>query len=127
MQNDPTETLIRRYFETFASADRNEAEKIIADDFTFTSPLDNHIDRKTYFERCWPLAGTFAGHDLKEVFTKGEECFVTYDASNKDGENFRNTELFRVRNGQIHSVEVFFGLPKNTKPKIPRQADYSPH
>lgn len=127
MQNDSIETLIRRYFKTFANADRSEAETIIADDFTFTSPYDDHIDRKAYFERCWSLAGSFASHDLKEVFSKGDECFVTYDARNKDGESFRNTELFHVKNGQIHSVEVFFGLPKNSKTKIPRQADYSPH
>ena len=29
-------------------------ERLIAEDFHFTSPLDNRLDRKTYFERCWP-------------------------------------------------------------------------
>ncbi|URK87623.1 hypothetical protein LP421_06745 [Rhizobium sp. RCAM05350] len=36
---------------------------------------------------------------------------MTYDATWKTGNRARNTELFGASEGQIHSVEVFFGLP----------------
>ena len=37
--------------------DRDAAESLIADDFLFTSPQDDHIDRAAFFERCFPTAG----------------------------------------------------------------------
>ena len=52
-------SLARRCFETYQTRDREALEGLLADDFTFTSPYDDHIDRATYFVRCWPNAGTF--------------------------------------------------------------------
>jgi hypothetical protein len=33
--------------------DECDGRPLIAD-FHFTSPLDNRLDRETYFRRCWP-------------------------------------------------------------------------
>ncbi len=103
--------LVRRYFAAYKSADLNAIEPLLTDDFTFTSPYDDHIDRATYFERCWPGAGTFECHDLKRIFVDGNECFVLYESAAKNGSLFRNTEFFRFDGGRTQSVEVFFGLP----------------
>ena len=46
--------LIRKYFAVFHDRDRDTAEAMLSDDFTFSSPLDDKIDKKAYFERCWP-------------------------------------------------------------------------
>ena len=46
----------RRSYRAYVDKDRAAMEQIIAEDFRFTSPLDNRLDRKTYFERC--LSGT---------------------------------------------------------------------
>ena len=46
--------LIRGYFAAYGSGDRKVIEDGFADDFTFTSPYDDAIDKATYFERCWP-------------------------------------------------------------------------
>ena len=49
----------RRSYRAYVDKDRAAMEQIIAEDFRFTSPLDNRLDRKTYFERCWPnVSGT---------------------------------------------------------------------
>lgn len=114
MTKSQIKRLIQRSFASYRSADRNEIESLLTDDFTFTSPYDDHIDRAAYFERCWPLAGTFEYHDLQQFFVNGNECVVLYEGKAKNGAMFRNTELFRVENGQIRSVEVFFGLPPQT-------------
>ena len=48
-----------------AYVDKNRAaiEALIADDYRFTSPIDNSLDRKTYFEVCWPNSKTMTGFD----------------------------------------------------------------
>jgi ketosteroid isomerase-like protein len=45
---------IRGYFAAYKSGDRKHLEQALAEDFTFTSPYDDRIDKTTYFERCWP-------------------------------------------------------------------------
>jgi ketosteroid isomerase-like protein len=111
--------LARRCFETYQTQDRATLERLLADDFTFTSPYDDHIDRATYFERCWPNAGTFDHFEIQHVADDGERCWVTYTGHGKTGNWFRNTELFCFRGDQICSVEVFFGLPPHTAPTRP--------
>jgi len=84
-------------------------EELIDADFHFTSPVDNRIDRKTYFERCWPNSKTLAGFEFANLATDGERVFVTYEARTSGGKRFRNTEIVTVRNGKIVEVEVYFG------------------
>jgi ketosteroid isomerase-like protein len=50
---EPVEVARRSYL-AYVDKDRAAIEQLIAEDFHFTSPLDNQLDRKTYFERCWP-------------------------------------------------------------------------
>ena len=42
--------LVRRVFHAYQTADRSEIEPLLADDFTFTSPYDDHLDRAAYFD-----------------------------------------------------------------------------
>jgi len=51
--SDPID-IARRCYQAYIDGDRAAIEPLIAEDFTFTSPRDNRIDRATYFERCWP-------------------------------------------------------------------------
>src|SRR3954465_10149764 len=46
--------LARECMQAYVDKDRAAAEAIVADDFHFTSPMDNALDRKRYFELCWP-------------------------------------------------------------------------
>ncbi len=57
MQNDPL-SIASKAYQAYADKDRDAIEAVIADDFHFTSPLDNRIDRETYFKRCWPNSET---------------------------------------------------------------------
>ena len=45
--------IARAAYEAYVAKNRAAIEKLIAADFRFTSPLDNQIDRATYFARCW--------------------------------------------------------------------------
>lgn len=110
--------LARRCFETYQTKDRATLEQLLTDDFRFTSPYDDHIDRATYFERCWPNAGTYDQLDIEHVVVQGDRAWVTYTGHGKRW--FRNTEILRFVDEQIAEVEVFFGLPPHTKPEVPK-------
>lgn len=101
--------LVQKYFAVFHAKDRQTAEAMLSDDFTFSSPLDDKIDKRAYFERCWPNGGHQSEFRLEKVFGEGDEVFVTYSCARAEGTNFRNTEFFRTKDGQISQVEVYFG------------------
>lgn len=103
--------LVRRYFAIYQAADREAMEALLADDFTFTSPWDDHISRAMYFSHCFPHAGSFRFRLPMTVFAEGDEAFVRYETEGKPGGTFRNAEFFRFdEGGRIRSIEVFFGF-----------------
>jgi len=108
MDNDPI-AIARASYEAYVHKDRAAIEALIADDFHFTSPLDNRLDRDTYFTRCWPNSQRIRSFDYIHLVAAGELVFVTYVGSNVDGGRFRNTEILTVRDGQIVEAEVYFG------------------
>ena len=76
MSSDAAE-VVRRYFAAWPARDRAGAEALVAADFHFTSPLDNRLDRETFFARCWPNSETTRSLDLKRVVLDGATVFVT--------------------------------------------------
>ena len=108
MQQDPA-AIARASYRAYVERDRAAIEALLADDFHFTSPLDNRIDRQTYFERCWPTNEMVSGLDFVHVVPDGNRVFVTYEGRRTDGNRFRNTEILTVRDGRIVDVEVYFG------------------
>ena len=113
-QEDKAE-IVQACFKSYVEKDRATIERLISDDFHFTSPLDNRIDRKTYFERCWPNSQSMAAVDFISVVVNGDIVFVTYETRMDDSKRFRNTEVFTVKGGKITNVEVYFGwsIPHN--------------
>jgi ketosteroid isomerase-like protein len=102
--------LIRRCFAAYQSRDRGVLEKAFADDFTFTSPYDDHISRAEYFERCWPVSASGRmTNEIERIFEQDEQAFVTYRVVMTKGENFRNTEFFVFEGEKIKSIDVYFG------------------
>ena len=108
----------RSAYEAYVTKDRAAIERLIAPDFHFTSPLDNRIDRATYFARCWPHNEMISGFDFINLVADGDRVFVTYEGRHANGQRFRNTEIVTVRNNQIVDVEVYFGwsIPHEAKP-----------
>ena len=108
MDDDPI-SVVRKSYLAYVDNDRAAIEAVIADDFHFTSPLDNRIDRQSYFERCWPNSETIAAFNFINLVADGERAFVTYEGKTTSGKGFRNTEILTVRDGQIVDAEVYFG------------------
>ena len=60
---------IRAIFAAYLSNNRNLVEDALSDDFRFTSPYDDSIDRQTYFKRCWKSSDWIEGQWLVPGFT----------------------------------------------------------
>ena len=101
--------IARAAYDAYVTKDRAALEALLASDFHFTSPLDNRLDRETYFRRCWPNSKTIAGFEFINLVPDGDRVFVTYEGRNTNGHRFRNTEILTIRNAQILDVEVYFG------------------
>jgi ketosteroid isomerase-like protein len=109
MDATSTAEIVRSYFSAFQSKDRQAIEELLARDFTFTSPLDDHISRAKYFERCWPYSELSRIFRIVNLFENGNEAFVRYECELTDHGTFRNTEYFRVEAGKIREICVYFG------------------
>jgi ketosteroid isomerase-like protein len=110
--------IARACYEAYVKKDRVGIEPLLADDFHFTSPLDNRIDRATYFERCWPNSERVRAFDFIHLVPDCDRVFVTYEGEWENGSRFRNTEIMTMRDGQIVEVEVYFGwnIPHKAAP-----------
>jgi ketosteroid isomerase-like protein len=101
--------LIRAIFAAYLSDDRTIVEGAFSDDFRFTSPYDDNIDKPTYFERCWRGSDWIERHELERIFVEGDEAFVTYRCAAKGGKTFRNTEFFVFESDKVKRIDVYFG------------------
>ena len=117
-KTNDVEEIARAAYEAYVAKDRAKIERLIADDFHFTSPLDNRIDRATYFERCWPNSAWIKDFAYINLVADGDKVFVTYEGHSTRGNRFRNTEILTIRNRQIVEVEVYFGwsIPHKAEP-----------
>jgi ketosteroid isomerase-like protein len=101
--------IIRAIFAAYLANDRKAVEDALTNDFRFTSPCDDEIDKATYFTRCWRNTDWIERHELERIFVEGDEAFVTYKCLVKGGKNFRNTEFFSFEGDRIKRIDVYFG------------------
>jgi len=64
--------IARAAYDAYVTKNRAALEAVLAEDFHFTSPLDNRLDRETYFQRCWPNSRTIAGFDFIYLVTDAD-------------------------------------------------------
>jgi ketosteroid isomerase-like protein len=105
---DKTE-IVRKLFAAYLSNDRAAVEAAFTDDFRFTSPYDDEIDKATYFDRCWRVSDWIESQQLERIMTEGDAAFVTYRCVTREGKSFRNTEAFTFAGDRIRRIDVYFG------------------
>jgi ketosteroid isomerase-like protein len=102
--------LVRATFDAFRVQDAAATSQLMADDFVFTSPQDDRIDKAAWLEKCFPTADHFAWQKLLAVTeVDAETVLAYYEYELQSGNRFRNTEIISVRGGRIAEVQVFFG------------------
>ncbi len=108
-QNLSIEKPIKEWYLAWEYKDWNLLEQVLADGFTFSSPLDDHIDVMHVKERCWPNAGKIKRFDVDKIVVNGDDVFVITDGWTIDGKLFRNCDYFKLKDGKIRAYEYFFG------------------
>jgi ketosteroid isomerase-like protein len=101
--------IIRGIFAAYLANDPRRVEDALTEDFRFTTPYDDRIDKPTYFERCWKGSDWIERHELERILVEGDEAFVTYKCTAKGGKSFRNTEFFVFAGDKVRSIDVYFG------------------
>jgi ketosteroid isomerase-like protein len=103
------EEAIRNYYRAYETDDRDLVDKLLSDDFTFTSPQDDCIDRATYFAKCWPGHEHLRQFTLRQVTFDGDHALVRYQAVRTDDTSFHNVEHVEFRDSQVTHIDVYFG------------------
>ena len=89
--------LVQAALQAYIKKDRSAIEALLADDFRFTSPIDNGLDRATYLEVCWP--NNEAMKDMKLIYgaENGDRAFIVYEVQ---------TATKRFRNSEVHMAAM---------------------
>ncbi|NGP46880.1 nuclear transport factor 2 family protein [Bacillaceae bacterium SIJ1] len=108
--------LVRNYFKAYEMNEKEALEQLLCQDFTFRSPVDDQIDRQTYFAKCWPSCKDIDRYYIQNLFTEGDEAIIRYECVLKSGATFQNMEHFRFNGTQIKEVIVYFGFDLRSDP-----------
>ncbi|WP_431321749.1 nuclear transport factor 2 family protein [Rhizobium sp. YTU87027] len=103
------ERIVRNLYEAYIDGRKDDAGAMLSEDFRFSSPRDDHIDRIEYFNRCWPEPPPFRAMEIEYLEIVNDEAVVRYRAEKHDGGAFRNMEVLRFMGDRITSVDVYFG------------------
>ena len=101
--------IARQCYRAYQTRDRALLESALADNFVFSSPRDDYIDRATYFARCWPNSDKMRAFEFEFIAEQESEVVVRYVLELTDGSRFRNMEALRFSGDKVSAVDVYFG------------------
>jgi ketosteroid isomerase-like protein len=102
--------IVEAVFEAFRARDLDRMADLLADDFVFTSPQDDHISKADFLSRCIPPAQDMPLHRTLLLVDAGEDNVLTmYEYTGSTGGTYRNTECLTVHDGKVVQTQVFFG------------------
>jgi ketosteroid isomerase-like protein len=105
--------IARQCYRAYETKDRKLLEDLLAEDFVFSSPRDDFIDRETYFARCWANSDNIRNFTFEFIAEQGSEVVVRYLVELTDGSRFRNMETLRFAGDKISAADVYFGRTLN--------------
>jgi hypothetical protein len=109
-KSQKSQEAVRKYYAAWETKAWHPVDILLADDFTFSSPLDDHISKSDFKAGCWDTQIAYIDRfDLKQVIGADNEAFVMYVCHTMNGKTFRNVEYFQFREGRVKAVECYFG------------------
>ena len=109
-ERSKSQETVRKYYGAWETKDWHALDIMLADDFTFSSPLDDHISKSDFKAGCWSTQIAYIDRfDLKQVIGTDNEAFVMYVCHTTNGKTFRNVEYFQLRDDKVKAVECYFG------------------
>ena len=109
-ERSKSQEAVRKYYGAWDAKDWHALDIMLKDDFTFSSPLDDHISKSDYKAKCWDTQIAYIDRfDLEQVIATHNQAFVLYVCHTTNGKTFRNVEYFTFREGKVKAVECYFG------------------
>jgi hypothetical protein len=105
-----SQATVRKYYAAWEKKDWPLLDSLLADDFTFSSPRDDHINKGAYKSGCWNTQIAYIDRfDLTQVIGTDSEAFVMYIGHTANGKTFHTVEFFRLTEDKVKAVECYFG------------------
>ena len=96
------------FFAAWTSKDFDRARSLLRDDLSFQGPIDTFTDADSYIRAIRQLGQIVVGVDRQKVFVDGDDVCVIYDLKTAPVPHSPTAEWYRVRDGRIASIRVFF-------------------
>ncbi len=101
--------IIQKYFSCYETSDKGTLENLLDDRFEFSSPHDKMLDKTTYFERCWNFNKRVKQYQILRFIEQKNEAFLSYEAVTYDKRKIENAEYFKIKDGKIINIKVYYG------------------
>jgi ketosteroid isomerase-like protein len=96
------------FFAAWTGKDFDRARTLLHDDLAFTGPIDTFDDADAYLRAIRGLSQIVTGAVRRKVFVDGDDVCVIYDLKTGPVPSAPTAEWYRVRDGRIASIQVFF-------------------
>jgi ketosteroid isomerase-like protein len=96
------------FFAAWTGKDFDGARALLHDDLEFRGPIDSFDDADAYMRAIQGLSQIVTGADKRKVFVDGDDVCVIYDLKTAPVPSAPTAEWYRVRDGRIASIQVFF-------------------
>ena len=77
--------IVRAAVDAYQRQDAVAADRLVAPDFVFTSPRDNHVDKAAYLEVRFPTADRFSDYESLEMVETANGVLSLYEYELKGG------------------------------------------
>jgi hypothetical protein len=103
--------LIQKYYAAYEQKDRKAIEPLLTDDFSFSSPHDDHINRASYFSRCWPNSERIRSFYIEKLFEKGNEAFAYMNLNQQQARNSGIQSSSGLKETRSEKLRFILGHP----------------
>jgi ketosteroid isomerase-like protein len=67
----PNTDVVRASFQAYITQDRAAMEQLLAEDYVFTSPQDDHIGKADFLDKCFPTADRVVTQEIVQLAPAG--------------------------------------------------------
>ncbi len=118
-QSTKNEKAVKAYYSGFETHNWDLVEAQLAEGFTFTTPVNDHIAIQEFKENCWPTTKFTKNIKFIKMVESGDDLIVLVEINTTDNKIARNVDIYTFSKGKIKTIEVFFGqgisFPGNSK------------
>jgi ketosteroid isomerase-like protein len=96
------------FFAAWTAKDFDRARALLHDDLSFQGPIDTFDDAEAYLQAIRGLSQIVTGAERRKVFVDGDDVCIIYDLNTVPVPTAPTAEWYRVRDGRIAAIRVFF-------------------